>query len=458
MFKKLLFVLISAASWLQTGYPANFVLDANKGGYNGDGKKPGINANFIMDKNLSTSALQDIGVKRLRYPMGEIADYYYFNKNNPNKPEVSIRDSGLWFAGFFNTSNWQWKNPLTFDSFMNKCQAIGATPVVVIGIDSIRYTGSAAKKSKAQLIQMAKDWVQYAKDNNYNIKYWEIGNECDLNNIIIGTWPANQYADVVKEFHDAMTSVDPTIQVGANGQSSQAWWDTLNTRANGKYDFLVTHQYSFVGNFGAWEQNKPGDYYDFNVREARSAMNRHKGPYNIQITEASSHSPGHSHWNNVWKGLHNVEVFLNINRHHQIRGVDFWITRWFGDQLSTDSAAFGSSYEPRAMGLGIKALKFIQQRVDGPKRSGKINAWITSNNVRNKTCVYLMNKEDSSSTSVTVTVNNHSGTWNYERWELKGSSPGTTAMTWNQTGNISRSGNQFTTTLPPLSVVAVYFR
>ena len=93
--------------------------------------------------------------------------------------------------------------------------------------------------------------VQYANvANNYNIKYWEIGNE----QWSAGTEPdfhsnphtGVSYAGNEPAFYDAMKAVDPSIliavPIGGSNYNTQTNFD-LPVLANAKYDGIVYHNY-----------------------------------------------------------------------------------------------------------------------------------------------------------------------------------------------------------------------
>jgi hypothetical protein len=81
--------------------------------------------------------------------------------------------------------------------------------------------------------------VRYANiTKGYSVKYWEIG-YLDFNN---GATTAEQYAADLKEFSDAMTAVNPTI----NGLGLK-WWRMVLSSAAAKIDFLGVHVYPVWG-------------------------------------------------------------------------------------------------------------------------------------------------------------------------------------------------------------------
>jgi hypothetical protein len=166
---------------------------------------------------------------------------------------------------------------MDFDEFMAWLRPIGAAPICVVNLESGFLRGDVEAG-----IKEAAAWVRYANvTKKYGVKYWEIGNETDL----LGTrysLTAEQYAQAVVRFSQAMKAVDPTIQIGALGplspthagvmdripdgkrQELQAlpagkrraqrkgiplakegapWWPTVCRIAKGHFDFAIIHRY-----------------------------------------------------------------------------------------------------------------------------------------------------------------------------------------------------------------------
>ena len=53
---------------------------------------------------------------------------------------------------------------ILFDDFMQLCNTLDITPIVVVNL----WTGSPEKSAA---------WVRYAKNKGYQIEHWELGNE-----------------------------------------------------------------------------------------------------------------------------------------------------------------------------------------------------------------------------------------------------------------------------------------
>lgn len=201
--------------------------------------------------------------------MGEIADYYLFDRNHPTKPQVSIQDKELWFAKFTN-SDGSWKNALNFDQFVSICRRVNAEPFVVIGIDALAYQGNSPHATPETILQAAVDWVRYANViKNYNIKYWEIGNETDLPNQHLN-WTAEKYANTVVKFSQAMKQVDPQLEIGVNGMTDTKWWEKVLPIVKNDVDFVVTHQYSPMETYQQWQNNNWN--YISNLETAQKAI------------------------------------------------------------------------------------------------------------------------------------------------------------------------------------------
>jgi alpha-L-arabinofuranosidase len=101
--------------------------------------------------------------------------------------------------------------------------------------------------------KMAEEWVRWAnKKQNYNVSYWEIGNELE------GGWEAGHflsdgtemtgkiYADRFAKFAKAMKKADPTIKIGgaAGGEPDRGFSDEMLKYAGKYVDFVSFHFYS----------------------------------------------------------------------------------------------------------------------------------------------------------------------------------------------------------------------
>jgi len=136
-----------------------------------------------------------------------------------------------------------------FDSFMTWCNTVQAEPILTVNFG----TGTPHE---------AANWVRYARNKGYNIKYWEIGNEQDGDWEVGGPVNANDYTTRYIQFADSMKAADNSISIGgpvSGAVDGSSYVDAnyyevtfLNQlKAAGKTtdcNFLVMHSYPFWNN------------------------------------------------------------------------------------------------------------------------------------------------------------------------------------------------------------------
>lgn len=417
----------------------------------------GMNLNFLLDQEAVTIPSKELKIGSLRYPMGEIADYYLFNSNNPTQPKISIRDTSLWFSSFTN-SDGTWKNLLNFDKFISICRSINAEPFVVIGIDALAYQGDSLRATPKEVLQAAVDWVKYANiTKKYHIKHWEIGNEIDLPNAHLN-WTAEKYAKIVVQFAQAMKQVDPSIEIGANGMTGSVWWDKVMPIVRNDVDFLVTHQYSSMNSYEQWSTNNWN--YTHNLETAKKTIETYKPNLKLNVTESSSFNPSKSHANNIWKMLHNFEMIGNILSFNKVDYFHFWISRWFaGNPYSIDASVFNSNYElmPIAYPLKIWGNFIKQQIVFSTKQLDKVRSWASYDPDDGSLNLFLLNK-DMHDQKIGIKINNYKAKTNPQRWILQGKSPYKTKPVWQKVTNSEKVENsKMHLKLKPLSINVITF-
>jgi alpha-L-arabinofuranosidase len=417
----------------------------------------GMNLNFLLDKETIIEPARQLKLGSLRYPMGEIADYYLFDRNHPDKPKISIQDSSLWINEFAKVDG-TWKNPLNFDQFIRICRSLNTEPFIVIGIDALAYQGKSPRADLYEVLQSAVDWVEYANIiQGYNVKHWEIGNENDLAKTHLN-WTAENYAQTVVKFARAMKQVDPSIKIGANGMTGIAWWDMVMPIVKNDIDFLVTHQYSSMKNYKQWNSNNFN--YIYNLRNANKVIEKYNPALRLNVTEHSSSSPGQDDTNNIWKMLHNFELIGNSLGCDRVDYLHFWISRWFSpDPYSTDANAFNKNYElmPMAYPLKIWGNFIHQQMVFATTKKGSIRSWASYDPHNTSLSLFLLNKSLRPK-EVSVSLKNYDGARKSHQWILSGESPSATKPILQQSTNPEPlEDSKISLELQPLSVTAIAF-
>ncbi len=194
---------------------------------------------YLTDPKLPPLLKAD-GAEMLRYPGGSTSDSYNWETNS------IITGSGCTnCGGYANPNN-------NFSSFMKVAQSAGAQPIITVNYG----TGTP---------QLAAAWVQDANvTNNYNIKYWEVGNEVYGDGVYGASWEAinrtglgpRTYANNALSYIQAMKAVDPNINVGVvlttpgdwpdgivlSGQTLD-WNQTVLSTVGSEAGFVIIHWY-----------------------------------------------------------------------------------------------------------------------------------------------------------------------------------------------------------------------
>ena len=189
------------------------------------------------------------------------------------------------------------------DTYVAYCRAIGAEPILQVSL--LKNVNDAPAT-----VQDAAGWVTYCnKTKNYNVKYWEIGNEPDLyaGKDKPSTYLVTDFCNDFNIFSKAMKAVDSTIQIlgpelswkyppqtGAND-----WLTPFLQNCKGSFDIVSLHRYPFAANQCTLANalNDSADFRSF-VQNIRTVINN-QGLSNIPlaITEANiswDGDPSHS--------------------------------------------------------------------------------------------------------------------------------------------------------------------
>lgn len=238
-----------------------------------------------------TPAVQDLGLTILRFPAGEWGD-----RND--------------VRGYL------------LDAFMDFANKAGAQLMF-----SVRLLDGNPAQAAA--------FVQYAKDMNYNIEYWNIGNEPTLYNGVMetrgDTYDIDRFNKEWRTFAEAMKAVDPTIKLvgpeinqfsfdptpGATtnfGERDEMWMVEF-LKANGDLvDVVSFHRYPFPATRTAgpptMEQLRANaQEWDKIIAHARELVHEHTGrDLPIAVTEFNSmygtpvggETTPDSHFNAIW--------------------------------------------------------------------------------------------------------------------------------------------------------------
>ncbi len=290
----------------------------------------GINVNFLRDTDANRApgarplgqALNELGVRWLRYPGGEKSDYFRF----ANPPYEVANPSAL---GWYGEQGGDW---LGFDAYIELCRAQGAEPYVVVACEKPENSGPPW----AEQLEHAVAWVRYANVvHGYGVRYWEIGNENWHNH----TGSPAEMAAHVQEFARAMRAVDPTISIGASG-SDRKWWKDFLPRAASDLDFLTVSVYNTWG-WKSYARFAEGPMPDL-VGAAKIALeaidalppgpDRERLRVIVAETNSVDYSPeGWPKTNTLGHALVTFSTFGALLQEPRITGAFLWTTRWIDD-------------------------------------------------------------------------------------------------------------------------------
>jgi alpha-L-arabinofuranosidase len=441
----------------------------------------GMNVNHLMDdKYLSPiparstqQALQDMGVKFLRYPGGEKADNYLWSVSPWDKPNPRVTRPGSceWPSGdtrFMNSDFTTCKsNVLDFEEFMTMSKAMGAEPLIVVAYDGMYKPASCGSiPTKAQLIKNAEEWVRYANiTKKYNIKYWMIGNESYMSCNYNGCATATQYRNDVIEFSKAMKAVDPSIKIIVNGDS-ESWWQTVLPTASSHIDFLG------LSNYPVWQYSGGYDYYRTRTPDLLPAVKRASNSINqyapsserdrlkIIVTEFGSMD-----WSGIWADINDLghalvsfEIMGDQLKHPKVVGSYFWNTRWINNATKNhdiyDALNKNGGFNANGLAHSIWGRFLTGGNIVQASSTTQIRTFANHNPQTNKLNLFIINKETSSQ-SVNISLNGFASNATGARWEFKGTGVSSVSPTLQQNGTVTASGNTLSLALPATSITVL---
>ena len=212
----------------------------------------GFNTNMIsgdygyLDPNF-VELTKALAPKTLRFPGGTVGNFYHWEPGgffenemaSTLNPKLNQRNKGN-YVKLQKRRN----GKILFDDFMQLCNTLNITPVVVVNL----WTGTP-KESAA--------WVSYAKDKGYQVKHWELGNEYYLPRYLNKYPTVEAYIVEAKKHAAAMKAVNPDIKVSVCAtpiafhkegwlvKKQQRKWDEGLAADTSFYDAYTVHVYAY---------------------------------------------------------------------------------------------------------------------------------------------------------------------------------------------------------------------
>lgn len=151
--------------------------------------------------------LQRLGLKTLRYPGGEVADNYDWERNAIERRNSFPREAN---------SEAERDGRLDYREFLAQAHRLGATNLFfVVNLEGAFFQPGNLHENVERYAEKAARWVKAVREAGYFVPYWEIGNESYLRT----AYPlrAQEYAWALKQFSLKMKAADPRIRIGAIG-------------------------------------------------------------------------------------------------------------------------------------------------------------------------------------------------------------------------------------------------
>jgi len=322
----------------------------------------GVSTSSFSDTNLSNNSFQKLKPHFMRYYLGGTI---VFDEANPPNGIASVKTSAYKRNGELsgpmaaNMSGWNYKPALDFDQFIALCKAYGAEPVILLPIYAAYSSTPGPKMSRIELYNAHAAFVRYVNvTKGYGVKYWEIGNEDDLDP---DNTSAVTYAEVFNELVPLLKAVDPTIECGANTFWDTSRWESLLPLIKKNMGFAVIHQYSPMQTYNEFLTMDILNWKGSNeimverFLSARNKLNDPEIPSKVIVTEISSlctYAPANPKNNCVWKGLHNIQLLLQYGSYSNVIGTMNWVT-WYKGGLENTFNVFSDGTETSLSPVGM---------------------------------------------------------------------------------------------------------
>ncbi|MFD0801419.1 cellulose binding domain-containing protein, partial [Streptomonospora algeriensis] len=316
-------VLVAAAAEPEAEPPVEVRVNAHLGQGTLDEAAFGANA-AIWDAHMNdpevASLMDDAGIGVMRYPGGSYSDIYHWEDHTAPGGYVAPGTG--------------------FDAFMETVQDAGAQPMI-----TANYGTGTPEEAAA--------WVRYANvTRDYGVKYWEIGNEIYGNGHYGNGWEEDDHADKspaeyarnVRAYAEAMTEVDPSVQIGAvlttpgdwpdgiiGPGDSADWNNTVLSRVADTVDFVIVH--SYPGGDTADEALERVSRLPGQLRQVRRQLDRHAGDRSDEIRIALTEVNSGVQMNSRPNGLFAADVFMTALE-NDVFNIDWWNIHNGPDEIS----------------------------------------------------------------------------------------------------------------------------
>jgi hypothetical protein len=418
----------------ETGGPVtqNIVVDVSDVLSNVYANPVGVVSNHLFDSDIHHPAransfaqsLQELGSGTVRFGEGEASDRYLWtgppypaDSGSPLVPQLSYYYSTQRILSNSERAllnpDGTYKQTQDFKEFMNAVHPLGIQPFVIVGLDAIKATDADWAKSKEELKTAAVEWVRYANvTNDWNVKYWEIGNEPFFTSQSGHIWSPHEYAAVFLEFAAAMKAVDPSILVGVPVHDSVSWNSAVLPVVSGTADFLALHMYGTTN-------IAPLDTLVQHIRQYCAPEDRER--LRIAITETNTYSSGSPFPNDMGRAALLATKIGKILQYDQVDYMHFWVTRkGLNNDPQDERSAIDEDGQLLAMGKALQLWNaYVKENMVSVTGATQISPFASHSPSSGELSLVLINSGNSA-VPVHMTLQHYSDPVVNERWVLSG--------------------------------------
>lgn len=379
----------------------------------------GLNLNYFIDSDkvgnrtrTLVEAIRDMGVRFLRYPGGDKADNNLFAMPPYNKacPHLSRtgKETSMGRGAFLKNNESEFKHPpIDFDEFMDLCRQTGCEPVIVVPCDTRdnKFANATYVSTREQLIEHAAEWVRYAnKKHDYNVHYWMIGNESWHPGVLEGGYSAEDYANDICDFSDAMKKVDPGILIIPNVASDvEHFSKALFEKASGKFDLLCISNYpvrTFRSGYKDWVSKTHNLAFPFTG--VAEQIERYGTPWQKENLKIIVAEYGPFDWWDGWgfdgdmgHAMCNFDILGKLLQQPKMLFSCFWNTRWLlepNQWPGFNALDNDNHFHPMGYSVAFWAKYFYPEVIECSVNSPTILSYATYSKQQDAAYVYLINQ------------------------------------------------------------------
>jgi hypothetical protein len=319
-----------------------------------------LETDAVWDAGQVVSQLRAAGVDTIRFPGGELADNYDWERHALERPSEWPREA---------PNEAERRSRTDYREMLAHSREVGVKDIFfVVNVDGAFRASGDVDQNLLRYAKKAARWVKAVRDSGFRVQYWEIGNEPDLASGFPLT--ASEYARALKIFAREMRAVDSTISIGAAGPAGpkwvafgdrvspdtlqalrrpgpttaelcgslshdacvekmweraratttgSAWWPTILAEAHDSFDFAVIHRYS------TWriteDLPKSGLPLTNDIARLRVFLEQQKGT-RVSIALTEWNTPSEKRRGAMSEISHLIEIAIQLGN-NAVGGVDF---------------------------------------------------------------------------------------------------------------------------------------